>query len=135
MNVAEISRARARRTEARIGAIVAGAAFILTVSRLSAAAMPMSLLSPDEAGPIHSAILRKEAWTQDAVRRLRADAERRLKEGPWTVTAERPKGIDLDVHDYYSEAPYWWPDPNNQGGASVRRDGQVNPDRFVTNKT
>ncbi len=107
--------------------------FALTVQ---AADIPMTLVSDDEAEPIHSAVVRKEAWTLDAVRRLRADAEKRLKEGPWSVTAERPKSLelDLDVHDYYSQAPYWWPDPNNPTGAYVRRDGQTNPDRFLANK-
>jgi len=97
----------------------------------------MTLVSEDEAEPIHSAIARKEAWTQDAVRRLHAAAERRLKEGPWSVTNDRPKSLelDLDVHDYYSEATYWWPDPNNPTGAFVRKDGQANPDRFLANKT
>src|SRR5215471_2621750 len=94
----------------------------------------MSLVSDAEAEPIHSAIVRKEAWTQDAVRRLRAEAERRMKEGPWTVTSDRPKGIDIDPHEYYSEAPYWWPNPENPDGAYVRRDGDINPSRFTANK-
>jgi hypothetical protein len=76
----------------------------------------MTLVSEDEAEPIHSAIVRKEAWTQDSVRRLRADADRRMKEGPWTVTSDRPKGIPFDVHDYYSESPYWWPVPEDPTG-------------------
>ena len=64
--------------------------------------IPMTLVSEDEAEPIHSAIIRKEAWTQDSVRRLRADAERRMKDGPWSVTNDRPKavGFDLDPHEY-----------------------------------
>lgn len=97
----------------------------------------MTLVSDDEAEPIHSAIMRKEAWTQDAVRRLRVEAEKRLKEGPWSVTFERPKSLELelDVHDYYSQATYWWPDPTNSTGAYVRKDGQTNPDRFPANKS
>jgi hypothetical protein len=93
----------------------------------------MTLVSEDEAEPIHSAIVRKEAWTLDAVRRLRAEADKRLTQGPWTVTSERPRGIDLDPHEYYSEAPYWWPNPESPDGSYVRRDGQVNPSRFIAN--
>jgi hypothetical protein len=93
----------------------------------------MTLVSDDEAEPIRSAILRKELWTQDAVRRLRAAAEKSLKEGPWSVTTDRPNGVELDPHDYYSEASYWWPDPANPAGPYVRRDGQVNPSHFVAN--
>jgi hypothetical protein len=95
----------------------------------------MTLVSEDEAEPIHSAIIRKEAWTLDTVRRLRADADKRMREGLWTVTSDRPKGIDLDPHEYYSEAPYWWPNPENPDGMFVRRDGQINPSRFLANKT
>jgi hypothetical protein len=111
-----------------------GIALILAVACARAVGLPMTLLSEDEAAPIHSAIIRKEAWTQDAARRLRAEAERRVREGPWTVTAERPKNLDLDIHEYFSEAPYWWPDPERPGGPSIRKDGQPNPDRFMANK-
>jgi hypothetical protein len=94
----------------------------------------MTLVSDDEAEPIHSAIVRKEAWTLEAVRRLRAEAEKYLREGPWTVTSERPKDLDLDIHDYYSEAPYWWPDPANPTGPYVHKDGLINPARFQANR-
>jgi hypothetical protein len=102
---------------------------------LQAADIARTLVSEDESDPIHSAIIRREAWTLEPVRRLRAEAEKRLKEGPWSVTAERPRDIELDPHDYYSEAPYWWPDPENPSGPYVRRDGQPNPARFLSNKS
>jgi len=95
----------------------------------------MTLVSDAEAEPIHSAIVRKEAWTVEPVRRLRAEAERRLKEGPWTVTADRPQGLNLDIHEYYSEAPYWWPQSEDPTAPYVRRDGQINANRFLANKT
>jgi hypothetical protein len=95
----------------------------------------MTLVSEEEAEPIHSAIIRKEAWTQDSVGRLRAEAEKRLKEGPWSVTSDRPKGIELDTHEYYSEAPDWWPDPLNPTGPYIRHEGQLNPIRFMGNRS
>jgi hypothetical protein len=94
----------------------------------------MTLVSEDEVEPIHSAIVRKEAWTLDAVRRLRVEAEKRMKDGPWTVTSDHPKSVDIDPHEYYSEAPYWWPNPENPDGAYIRRDGEINPSRFMSNK-
>jgi hypothetical protein len=109
------------------------ASILVAALAAQAAGIPMTLVSEDEAEPIHSAILRHESWTQDAVRRLRAAAEQRMREGPWSVTSDRPKGMDLDPHDYYSEAPYWWPDPDNPI-AFIRRDGQSNPTRFVANR-
>ena len=110
------------------------AVLLVCATLVRAAGLPATLLSDDEAEPIHSAIIRREPWTQDAVRRLRAAAEQRLKEGPWSVTSERPQGLDLDPHSYYSEAPYWWPDPANPTGPYVRKDGQTNPNRFTANK-
>jgi hypothetical protein len=108
--------------------------FIAALLCAAAADVPRLLLTEEEAEPIHSAIIRKETWTLDPVRRLRADADRRLREGPWSVTTDRPADLQLDPHDYYSEAPYWWPDPDNPGGPYIRKDGQANPNRFLGNK-
>jgi Alginate lyase len=108
---------------------------LLLVATLAQADIPMTLVSEDEAEPIHSAIVRKEAWTLDPVRRLRADADKRMKEGPWSVTTDRPKGLTLDPHAYYSEANYYWPNPDNPSGPYIRKDGQVNPARFTANRT
>ena len=125
-----------RRASVTIARVRIAVFFILAAAWARAATdIPMTLVSEDEAEPIHSAILRKEAWTQDSVRRLRAEAEKRLREGPWTVTADRPRDVDLDPHDYYSEAPYWWPNPDDPNGKYLRKDGQPNPARFLANKT
>src|SRR4051812_39259362 len=67
----------------------------------------------------------------DAVREY-ADAA--LKSGPWSVTTTRPKDVDAKPNDYYSEGPYWWPDPKNPGGPYIRKDGELYPDRFVANR-
>ncbi len=107
---------------------------MVAASLVRAAEIPMTIISEDEADPIHSAIIRKEAWTADSVRRLRAAAEKKLREGPWSVTTDRPADPKIDPHEYYSEAPYWWPDPTKPGGPYVRRDGQFNPARFTANK-
>jgi hypothetical protein len=109
-------------------------AVLALVATLAQADIPMTLVSEDEAEPIHSAIVRKEAWTLDSVRRLRAEADKRMKEGPWTVTAERPNVPDLDPHEYYSEAAYYWPNPDNPGGPYIRKDGQSNPARYRANR-
>ena len=93
----------------------------------------MTVVSESEAEPIHSAVVRKEAWTIEPVHRLRLEAERRMKEGPWSVTFDRPPGLTLDVHEYYSQAPYWWPQDDPKA-PYIRKDGQTNPNRFMANK-
>jgi hypothetical protein len=94
----------------------------------------MTLVTDDETDPVRSAIRRKEAWTLEAARRLRADADRRFVAGPWSVTSDRPPGISLDAHDYYSEAPYYWPNPDDPSGPYILREGHVNPERFAANR-
>jgi hypothetical protein len=66
-----------------------------------------------------------------ALRGLRAQADRELKAGPFTVTRRKPVAPPSgDPHDYVSLAPYWWPDPAKKDGRPyVRRDGRTNPER------
>ncbi|MCU1235643.1 MAG: hypothetical protein JWP63_3610 [Candidatus Solibacter sp.] len=71
------------------------------------------------------------ATIPEAIRRNAADA---LKSGPWTVTSKRPDNVTAGPNDYYSEGPYWWPDPKNPTGPYIRKDGQRNPDRFQANR-
>jgi hypothetical protein len=53
-----------------------------------------------------------------------------LKDKPETVTAHACPRSAGGMHDYYSEATYWWPDPANPSGPYIRRDGINNPDNF-----
>lgn len=63
--------------------------------------------------------------------------EKALKAKPWSVTFHRPTGLNLSAteHDYFSEGPYWWPDPKNPNGPYIRKDGQRNPARFMGNRS
>jgi hypothetical protein len=60
-----------------------------------------------------------------------------MKAGPWSVTFKRPSNfkVDAEPNDYFSEGPYWWPDPKNPSGPYIRRDGETNPDRFMGNRS
>ncbi len=62
-------------------------------------------------------------------------AENALKAGPWSVTFHRPNATNTAAgpNDYFSEGPYWWPNPSNPAAPYIRRDGQRNPNRFVAN--
>jgi hypothetical protein len=53
-----------------------------------------------------------------------------LRESPVTVTASFSPRSAGGRHDYFSEADYWWPDPENPGGPYIQRDGQTNPANF-----
>ncbi|CAK7211081.1 hypothetical protein SBRCBS47491_000997 [Sporothrix bragantina] len=62
---------------------------------------------------------------------LTAEAEGWLKQGSWSVTDKAKAGPSGNIHDYVSQAPYWWPDParESEGGKPyIERDGQKNPE-------
>lgn len=48
----------------------------------------------------------------------------------YSVTFSESRAVSGNPHDYYSEGPYWWPDPKNPGGPFIRRDGEVYPGRL-----
>jgi hypothetical protein len=62
--------------------------------------------------------------------RVIAAAEAYLAEPPVTVTASSSTRSAGGPHDYFSEADYWWPDPQNPRGPYLQRDGLSNPDNF-----
>jgi len=57
-------------------------------------------------------------------------ADAHLREAPRTITSIPAPRSPGGVHDYYSEADYWWPDLSHAGGPYVRRDGFSNPGKF-----
>ncbi|NLX05374.1 MAG: alginate lyase family protein [Phycisphaerae bacterium] len=63
--------------------------------------------------------------------RLLAEAKRYLAGPEYSVTFLRCPRSGGTEHDYYSEGPYWWPNPDDPDGPHIRRDGFVNPDAFL----
>lgn len=90
------------------------------------------MLSAEDAGRMRAAVRHGDPAAA-VFRDLAADA---LQKGPWTVTAHRPRNAPpgLGPNDYYSEGPYWWPDPGNPKGPYIRKDGQRYPGRFQDNR-
>lgn len=80
---------------------------------LLAARQELARGSPDRAG---------------AVERLRAESEKLLTRRPASVLDKTLTAASGDRHDYFSFAPYWWPDPRRPDGLPyIRDDGRVNP--------
>ena len=70
---------------------------------------------------------------REAVRALTVRADNWLDQGPWTVVDKPRPAPSGDVHDYLSQAPYWWPGrpptaENPWGCPYVQRDGERNPE-------
>ncbi len=57
-------------------------------------------------------------------------AEKFLDEKPVTVTYSYCERSEGNIHDYYSEGDYWWPNPDDPDGPYIRKDGLSNPDNF-----
>jgi hypothetical protein len=62
---------------------------------------------------------------------LLLEAEKALKNGPYSVVHKKQLPPSGDIHDYTSMGPYWWPDPEKEDGLPyIRRDGEVNPEYY-----
>ncbi len=66
---------------------------------------------------------------------LVAEAEAWLEKPVRPITAGKESGKRVapsgDPRDYVSLSPYWWPDPRVPSGEPyVRRDGEINPERY-----
>ena len=61
------------------------------------------------------------------------EADGLLTAGPYSVTFNKTKmAPSNDKHDYVSQAPYWWPDPNKPDGKPyIRKDGKRNPEIYL----
>jgi hypothetical protein len=72
-----------------------------------------------------------DAELQLAVEQLRRDADQALLVGPFSVGKKEVTPPSGDKHDYMSQAPYWWPNPDTDNGLPyVRRDGERNPEIY-----
>jgi hypothetical protein len=59
------------------------------------------------------------------------EAQQALKLKPVSVVEKQGLPPSGDRHDYMSIAPYWWPDTTKPDGLPyIRRDGEVNPERY-----
>jgi hypothetical protein len=63
-------------------------------------------------------------------RRILEAAEKYVSQMPLTITAFAAKRSAGGLHDFYSQADYFWPNPKDPNGPYINRDGQSNPDNF-----
>ena len=74
-------------------------------------------------------VMAKDAALMPAYQKLLRDADKALKEGPFTVMSKKQVPPSGDKHDFMSLAPYFWPDPSKPNGLPyMRKDGQTNPE-------
>ena len=66
--------------------------------------------------------------------RVLTAARRYLHEPPKTIVSAPASRSAGGLHDYFSEADYFWPDPKNPTGPYINRDGESDPDNFNTHR-
>src|SRR5689334_16775378 len=66
--------------------------------------------------------------------RILAAANQYLSEDPITITASSSPRSAGGLHDFFSEADYWWPDPKDPNAPYIQRDGMSNPNNFVEHR-
>ncbi|WP_128378432.1 alginate lyase family protein [Streptomyces cavernae] len=121
------------------------AALLAAVTALVAVVVPTASAHPEPEVP-KTAVLdgerlkrtklrldRGDPLLRRALRQLTTRADTWLDKGPWTVVDKPRPAPGGDVHDYLSQAPYWWPSQprttdNPWGCPYVQRDGERNPE-------
>ena len=66
--------------------------------------------------------------------RILAAAAKFIDQSPVTITAFPTKRSAGGLHDFYSQADYFWPNPKDPTGPYINRDGQSNPDNFAEHR-
>ena len=62
------------------------------------------------------------------------EAKWALTQQPITVTASSSPRSAGGLHDFFSEADYFWPNPASPDGPYINRDGETNPNNFVAHR-
>jgi hypothetical protein len=105
-------------TGLRLTAIVSRLAFaVFTLSAFTFASSSFAAAEPTQLFILNRADLdeaKKRLDADDAAllpafTRLKRDADRALRAGPFAVTHKELTPPSGDKHDYMSLAPYWWP--------------------------
>jgi hypothetical protein len=63
-------------------------------------------------------------------KRILEACARYVSQTPLTITAFPAKRSAGGLHDFYSQADYFWPNPKDPNGPYINRDGQSNPENF-----
>lgn len=75
-----------------------------------------------------ASLARGDMSLQPAFQRLMAEANKDLSARPISVMDKKRIPPSGNKHDYMSQAPYFWRDPNSPDGKYIRRDGERNPE-------
>ena len=92
-----------------------------------------ALLLGDPGWSLPVAVRKNDAYrlvAQTDDKRILSAASAYMAMKPDTITAFPSDRSPGGLHDYFSQADYFWPNPKDPNGPYVNRDGQSNPDNF-----
>ncbi len=120
----------------RMATAAAGLLSIFLISSGASAADAVSkpatfVVSPDDYMTMREkAIHAPEPWMKGPLETLKAEAEKLMQKGPWSVTTKKDNQLppSKDKHDFYSLSIYFWKKPD---GTWEWRDGQRNPEAIT----
>ena len=79
-----------------------------------------------------AAMIHDDSIMQEFLNELLGEANSFLSKKPKAVTDKTQMPPSGDKHDFYSLAPYEWPNPDTRDGLPyVPRDGKINPERYT----
>jgi hypothetical protein len=86
-------------------------------------------VSPGTLPQVKARLATNDASLLPALKKLKSDANKALAITPLSVMEKPRAGASGDKHDYFSQAPYFWPNPTNASGLPyIRKDGSRNPE-------
>jgi hypothetical protein len=90
------------------------------------------LLKPEQLLAGKQMLAKQDPAMQQALATLLKIADKALQNGPYAVVYKSRVPPGGNKHDYMSVGPYWWPDSTKANGLPyIRKDGQVNPERYA----
>jgi hypothetical protein len=109
--------------------ICAVGASVVFAQRSGDEAPRVFLMDAQKLQKIRQSVRAKDKTYDDAVAAIERNAQKALRGGTYSVTTKSATPPSGDKHDYISQAPYFWADPNKKDGLPyIRRDGERNPE-------
>ena len=100
----------------------------LLASLPAASTRPLLLIQPWRLAELKAA--KPDSPAAKRLTQLLAEADAAMELPTITITENPNLQASGDPHDYFSTAPYYWPNPNTPDGMPyIRKDGERNPDR------
>ena len=112
-----------------ISSSLLGVSSIATAQKTEAAVPRVFLIDGRKLSETKRRIKSGDKTFAAALTKLEADARRAMQQEPLSVVNKTATPASRDKHDYMSQAPYFWPNPNKPDGLPyIRRDGERNPE-------